>query len=225
MLTVSDFGNTVLLKDRVYEALKADIILGNLAPGEKLNILELANKMNISCAPVREALNILSKDGLVILAPHRQATVAQGSYNEYMTSFALRKMVEPYAAKISTPLIPQERIDEARVILSRVLETPEDVAQYVESDSYVHDMLYCHSGSQILTNVMNQIKTCNMCYRYKVEKSESDAGAQVKICLVATMEHVGIIDALDSRDAERVYNTVLKHIENSFVRNKPAETN
>ena len=50
MERIGAFGETVLLKDRVYEAIKSEIILGNLRPGEKLNILELANKMNIRCA-------------------------------------------------------------------------------------------------------------------------------------------------------------------------------
>ncbi|MEG1773683.1 MAG: GntR family transcriptional regulator [Oscillospiraceae bacterium] len=56
-----DLGNTMLLKDRVYQALKNDIILGKFKAGEQLNMLELCGRMNISSAPLREALSMLGQ--------------------------------------------------------------------------------------------------------------------------------------------------------------------
>ena len=47
------------VKDRVYEILKREIVLGKLKPGEPINIAVLSTKLNISSAPLREALNML----------------------------------------------------------------------------------------------------------------------------------------------------------------------
>ena len=219
MERIGAFGETVLLKDRVYEAIKSEIILGNLRPGEKLNILELANKMNISCAPVREALNILAKDGLVNLAPHRQATVAESSPAEYEASFALRKMIEPYAAKLSIHNIPQSEIDRVRKMLEDVLAEPTNMARYVESDNALHDLLHLYSGSKILSDVMNQLKAYNMYYRYKTEKTAPSLVAKAETTICSTKEHMQILDAVESSDGDRLYDVVLRHIDGSYNRN------
>lgn len=64
-------GTDHSLKHQVYKAIKDDIIFGRLRSGEQLNMLELCNRMHISSAPIREALNMLSKEGLVDLTPQQ----------------------------------------------------------------------------------------------------------------------------------------------------------
>lgn len=222
MDTFENFGNTILIKDRVYNALKREIILGNFKPGERLNILGIANKMNISSAPIREALNMLSKDGLVDLMPHKQAVVAVGELNDFFISVDIRKMLEPYAAKISTLNIPQNKIDAVRAQLNSVLENPSDVVAYVESDMAVHELLHAYAGSKFLSEILTKIKSYTMRFRYLVEKStEGTSNNQISTTIVSTHEHLSIIDALDSRDPERIYSAVLQHIEHYSERNMP----
>lgn len=222
MDSFENFGNTILLKDRVYNALKTEIILGNLKPGERLNILSIANKMNISSAPIREALNMLSKDGLVDLLPHKQAVVAVGGTDEYEISVDIRKMLEPYAAKISTPLIPQNEINSVRNQLKNVLNDPSNVAAYVESDVAVHELLHIYAGSKFLSEILKMVKTYTMRFRYIIEKTEKTLlDREASTIIVSTNEHLSILDALESRDPERVYSAVLQHIEYYSERNKP----
>lgn len=222
MDTFENFGSAVLIKDRVYNALKSEIILGHFKPGERLNILGIANKMNISSAPIREALNMLSKDGLVDLVAHKQAVVAAGGSDEYNISVDIRKMLEPYAAKISVSNIPQDRIDTVRSKLNKVLEDPSDVVAYVESDMAVHELLHSYAGSKFLSEILTMVKTYTMRFRYIVEKTEEAAPArEASTIIVSTHEHLGILDALNSRDPERAYSTVLQHIEHYSERNKP----
>jgi len=222
MDTFENFGSTILIKDRVYNALKTEIILGHFKPGERLNILGIANKMNISSAPIREALNMLSKDGLVDLMPHKQAIVAVGGADEYDISVDIRKMLEPYAAKISTPLIPQNKISEVRAQLDLVLKDPSNVAAYVESDMAVHELLHAYAGSKFLSEILTMVKTYTMRFRYIVEKTEEAIPhREPSAIIVSTHEHLGILDALESRDPERAYSAVLQHIEHYSERNKP----
>lgn len=222
MDTFENFGSTILIKDRVYNALKAEIILGHFKPGERLNILGIANKMNISSAPIREALNMLSKDGLVDLMPHKQAVVAAGGSDEYEISVDIRKMLEPYAAKISTPHIPQNKLDAVRAQLNSVLEDPSNVAAYVESDMAVHELLHTYAGSKFLSEILTMVKTYTMRFRYIVEKIEEVvSNSQTSTTIISTHEHLSIIDALDSRDPEKAYSAVLQHIEHYSERNKP----
>ncbi len=222
MDTFENFGSTVLIKDRVYNALKSEILLGNFKPGERLNILAIANKMNISSAPIREALNMLSKDGLVDLVAHKQAVVAVGELSDFLISVDIRKMLEPYAAKISVSNIPQDKIDAVRLQLNKVLDNPSDIVAYVESDMAVHELLHSYAGSKFLSEILTKVKSYTMRFRYLVEKTEKIASAsEASTIIISTHEHLSIINALDSRDPELAYSVVLQHIEHYSERNKP----
>ena len=110
---VTQFENlkdTMLIRDRVYDALRREILSGGFAPGETLNILGLSKQMGVSCAPVREALNMLNKDGLVDLMPYKKASVAMGTDADYKAAFDLRLMLEPYALLQSIDMIPGSEI-------------------------------------------------------------------------------------------------------------------
>lgn len=213
--------NTLLIKDRVYNILKEEIILGNLKPGKRLNIIEIANKMNISSAPIREALNILSKDGLVDLMPHKSAVVAIGDLEDYRISADIRKLLEPYAAKISTKNIPKESINGVRQQLKNVLESPSDIVSYIESDLALHELLHIYAGSKFLSEMLIMVKTFTMRFRYLIEKTDGRFNRESPEITIATLEHIKILDAIESRDPEYVYSVVLDHIVHYSERNKP----
>ena len=145
----SDVASNMLLKDRVYNTLKNEIILGHLKPGQVLNIYELSAKMNISGAPVREALNMLGKDGFVSLAPRRSATVASATLRDWEVVAEMRLLLEPFAAKISTPDIPQSEIDNLRQRFSYLLTHPEDVYTHLEADRDLHRLLHAHADDRL----------------------------------------------------------------------------
>ena len=221
MDTLENFGNTILLKDRVYNVLKTEIVLGHLKPGQRLNILDLSNKMNISSAPVREALNMLSKDGLVDLLPHKQAVVSSGNSDDWAICIDLREMLEPYAAKISVHKIPQEKIDEIRKQLKSVLEKPDDMTAYIESDIALHDIMYAYAQSKLLSETLTNLKLYTIRIRYSPERFyDNNPSDQKSIIIKSTTEHLNILDALESRDPDRVYTTVLQHIQKYAERNK-----
>lgn len=212
----SDVASNMLLKDRVYNTLKNEIILGHLKPGETLNIYELSAMMNISGAPVREALNMLGKDGFVSLAPRKQATVASASLHDWEVVANMRLLLEPYAAKISTPNIPQKDIDDLRRQLENVLAHPEDVYAYMDSDRAVHHLLHAYADSLILSETLTTLKEHSARARYF--SAEADEQVKQDTSLTATREHLAILDALDSRDPDRVFEAVQKHMQGYIER-------
>ena len=72
-----DLGNYLSLKDRVYQNIKYQIIIGTLKPGTRLPEEELSKIMNISRAPIREAFNRLEKEGFVTIIPRKGAAVSK----------------------------------------------------------------------------------------------------------------------------------------------------
>ena len=98
----SDFGSNPSLKQLVYDNLKERIINGTLKPGMRLREEDLSNEMNISRAPIREALNMLERDGFTTIVPRKGALVSEVKKEDLYYIWELRALLEPYAAKIST---------------------------------------------------------------------------------------------------------------------------
>ena len=67
------------LRDVVFKTLRQAILKGELAPGERLLEVQLADKLGVSRTPVREAIHKLSQEGLVVLIPRKGAEVDRKS--------------------------------------------------------------------------------------------------------------------------------------------------
>jgi DNA-binding GntR family transcriptional regulator len=85
-------------QELVYEALRAEILHAELAPGTRLVIDELARRFDVSAIPVREALSQLQAEGLVDVRPHAGATVAGFSAESVAELFAVMEALEALAA-------------------------------------------------------------------------------------------------------------------------------
>jgi DNA-binding GntR family transcriptional regulator len=89
------------LSDLARDRLRAAIIEGRLKPGEKINIERIADNFGISRTPVREALKALEMDGMVRIEPHRGAVVEPFAWREIGHLYAMRSMLEGYAAELA----------------------------------------------------------------------------------------------------------------------------
>lgn len=219
MTTQMDIGDILLLKDRVYNTIKTQIMMGRYKPGDKLNIVDIAAHMNISCAPVREALSMLSRDGLVNLPPHKKPVVTEPNAEDWSVSMEIRQMLEPYSARLSAPNVPKEDIEEVRREQLRVLADPDDAEAYIDSDMALHRLLYEYAESTLLGEVLSMVKTYNLRVRYVIERALADAPEERRAVRIAsTREHIAILDALERRDPDLAYNAVYEHITNCISR-------
>ena len=80
-----DLQNHRPLREIVYEELKRQILIGEIAPGTRMMEVELADDMGVSRTPVREAIRKLEKEGLVTIEPRRGA---------YASDISIKDMVD-----------------------------------------------------------------------------------------------------------------------------------
>src|SRR5690242_20879680 len=97
-LTVSE---TASLADRVYDRLRQAIIAGDLASGQPVSERSLAGTLGVSVAPVRDALQRLERDGLVVSSPRRATVVADFSRERLREMGLIRVALEAAAAAIA----------------------------------------------------------------------------------------------------------------------------
>lgn len=87
------------LRDRVLDALHDAIVAGELKPGQPLVEMELAAQLGISRAPIREALQILSREGLVETAAYRGTIVRPLTRTDIEELYSLRSALETFALR------------------------------------------------------------------------------------------------------------------------------
>jgi DNA-binding GntR family transcriptional regulator len=86
-----------------YEVLREQIVAGTLAPGERLRLRTLAESLGLSEMPVREALRMLSRDGLVEFSDHRGATVTEIPLADVRETISARMWLEILAVREAVP--------------------------------------------------------------------------------------------------------------------------
>ncbi|MCL4517393.1 MAG: GntR family transcriptional regulator [Firmicutes bacterium] len=100
------------LVEQIRNILREDIVNLRLAPGEKLNVIALAEHFGVSRTPIRDALQLLVEEGLVIVVPRVGYYVVQLSAEDVREISGIRKMMELYAFNLAMQHLTPEKIEE-----------------------------------------------------------------------------------------------------------------
>jgi GntR family transcriptional regulator, rspAB operon transcriptional repressor len=135
-------------RDLVVEAVRAQIISGELEPGAKLNVVDTAQGLDVSQTPAREAFQLLAAEGLVRLSPYRGATVAPLSADEYQEIFLMRVGLEGLAGRLGAERIEDADVREmkARLDEMNVANRVGDINAFLDADRSFHQIHYLASG-------------------------------------------------------------------------------
>lgn len=106
------------LTDRVFKALRSEIITCRLAPGEVLNELEVARRFKTSRTPIREACNRLTQERFLVSVPNKGHIVASISIKNILSLYQLRFIVETACAESAATRLSNTEIQEMEELLT-----------------------------------------------------------------------------------------------------------
>lgn len=111
------------LVDHAADQLREEIVSGELASGERINLEDASARLKMSPIPIREALRILASENLVVPLHHRGYTVSPVTVADLEETYRLRLLLEPVAVQLAVPRLGKvaltqlgrdlERLDEA----------------------------------------------------------------------------------------------------------------
>ncbi|HEY0601601.1 MAG TPA: GntR family transcriptional regulator [Herpetosiphonaceae bacterium] len=110
----------------VYQSLRESIMRGELKPGERLRIEDIAQRLGVSPIPVREALHMLQSERLVENIPHVGATVAKISKASIIEVFTVMEGLELVATRTAAQRLTsadRQRLDELLKAMDRAIES------------------------------------------------------------------------------------------------------
>lgn len=204
------------LRERLYETLKEDILLNKYEPGEELQIDKLAQEFGVSTTPIREALVRLEGDGLVVSIPNRGVQVAPISLDDVRNLYEVRRLLEPYVAKIAARYCEEAEVEALYEKLVHLIEGPTDLAAYINADLELHELMSQHLRNTLLKDILNQVDQHSIRVRYLAESSAG--GLRPEVVELVTREHLKILDAIRKRDEEKAAAATLQHLTNAEAR-------
>lgn len=195
------------LSETTYRSLRSDIVHGLLRPNERLVEAELAERLAVSRTPIRESLQRLAADGLVI-SRRRGWLVYEHTPDEIREIYEIRSALEGYAARLTAEHATEKQLSE----IVSVLQGSRDILhasrkQMVEVNNRFHDTVIEASGNRRLAEEIKRNRLYYFNHRLAVLYSDEEVSA-------SRAQHDRIVQALldrDLREAEEITHTHIEH--------------
>jgi DNA-binding GntR family transcriptional regulator len=143
---------TPTLVEPVADAIRGSILSGRIGPGDRLVEAELARELHVSRGPVREALALLAREGIVVNVPRRGKFVEEFTPRLVDEIYSLRRVLEPYAAaRVISVLDEQgrERLEGAVAEIAAAAAA-DDAQTLAHRDIAFHHLLYKLADNDLL---------------------------------------------------------------------------
>jgi DNA-binding GntR family transcriptional regulator len=183
------------LADAVAQSIREAIVMGKVKPGQKIVEYEVAKKMMISRSPVREALRMLEKDGLVTINPRRGTEVKDISICDVKEIYAIRANLENLATKLAVPNLNDGALKTMQSLVKEMAAKAKanDVAGTFELNEKFHDIIIKASNNQRLCELIHSLRTQIRRFRMASLSREGDLS-------VAYKKHLRVLDACLKKD-------------------------
>lgn len=200
-------GEGESLRDSVYNSLKKAIMTGVLLPDERLMEIPIANQLGVSRTPVREAIQRLEKELLVISSPRCGAKVAGITYKAVKDALDVRIGVETMVVRFAAENITVDQLEELKSINNEIRQTLDEgnVVKISDLDNLLHRKIVEATGNNVLKDIMRMLEEHVLRYRYEYIKSIKGSSRIVE-------EHDLIIEALENKDVEAASKYMMEHI-------------
>lgn len=197
------------LHEQVAQRLRQMLVEGRIAPGAKLNERELAELLNVSRTPLREAIKMLAAEGLVELLPNRGAIALSLTEADVLNTFEVMAGLEAQSGELAAQRITPEELAEIQAMHYEMMAayTRRDLSTYYSLNARIHDAISAAAKNPVLATVYQQVNARLQALRFR---SNQDGEKWTR----AMKEHEKMIEALAARDPAAMREVLLTHLAN-----------
>jgi DNA-binding GntR family transcriptional regulator len=189
------------------DQLRREIVAGELVPGQRVVQEDVAERLGVSIAPVREALRVLEQEGQVTYAPRRGYLVTELRIEDLEEIYALRQLLEERAVRVALPVLDEDALQRVALAARDCVVAAEtgDVAAELEANRRFHFGLLESPGRPHIMRIIRLLWDSTEAYRalyYNSPEERHEAVAAHERILEAV--RLGSADALVAElDAHR----------------------
>jgi DNA-binding GntR family transcriptional regulator len=199
---------SAMVRDRIRQA----ITLGILPSGSRIDQARLAEDLDVSIVPVREALKLLEGEGFVQIIPRRGAFVTETSPDDMQELYDARAIIEGEAAYHAAPRLTDEHIARLEGLygcMDAALKN-RDSAEFKRNNRAFHFTIYDAAGNNHLSSIIAGLWDLAERYRFRHLMFEAQAAS-------LQAEHRAMLAACRSHDAEGLRSALVEHLQQTFT--------
>jgi DNA-binding GntR family transcriptional regulator len=202
----TDGASVELSTEVVHERLRRDILRGVFDPHEPISQVQLSKRLGVSRTPLREALRMLQREGLIYSEPNRRVRVAALTVADLEQLYAARVVVDALQARLAVPRLSGDDVAEMgrRLEAMAELAAQHDLEAWDVHHSAFHDLLKLGEGDRLF-RIARELFDHTERYR-RVYLAEPRAWS------TAAREHAAIHQACLAGDAVAASRQVARHI-------------
>ena len=203
------------LTEQVADSIRQAIFSGSFELGDRLNEADIAERLNVSRGPVREALAQLKQEGIVTMRWHQGAFIMQLSATDIRELSSLRTVLEVFAIRQAAVASTAADISAMNDVLSAMSKGVDEQSDFdmIQLDVQFHDELYRAAHHERLWNAWNSIRSQVM-LSLLVKRHTSNEYYRHKVIA----EHQLLFDVISSRDADACEQAIREHLSGTYDR-------
>jgi DNA-binding GntR family transcriptional regulator len=199
-------GSSRSKKELVSETLRQAILNGELLPGTRLVIDDLAKQLGVSPIPVREALQQLDADGYIVLEPYLGAKVAPIEAESVTEVFSLLETMEVVSSRTACQHLSEADFSALEMILLKMDSLVNEPELWSQENRHFHSFICEKSGTRLIGSLMSKVLDhWDRLHRYFLKDVFARRLRQ------AQREHWEILKSLRTRDPARTETVVRQH--------------
>lgn len=196
------------LNQKVYENLKLSILNGDLAPETKLNETHVAEQLNVSATPVREAFRTLASEGLVEIIPWKGVVVKKFSNDEVLEVYQCREVLEVLAVELAIDKIDKNDLEILDNYI-KISKNSNNISELVKINTDIHEFILDKSGNnklKFLVEILNDV----LLHDRNVSAFDNTRREEI------VDEHVLLLNELKNKNLDKAKEAMRIHIHNGY---------
>jgi DNA-binding GntR family transcriptional regulator len=197
-----------VFRDQIEKAILQALSSGDLHPGDQVNEAEIARQAGISRGPVREAIQHLVGEDLLVSYPHRGTFVAEWTDKDILEIYSMRALLEGYAARLAVRTMTAEQFDELSNIIDKMVQKARegDHASVFEFDLLFHQCMSGYSNHSLLIKLLTNLRR-RINFYIKLDEDTTPSLEQY------AENHYVLLDCIKSKDPEMAETVFREHLE------------
>jgi DNA-binding GntR family transcriptional regulator len=200
------------LFDEVASRLRHRIHTQDLAPGQRLDELELCQEFSVSRTPLREALKVLQSEGLVKLIPRRGCFVTEITGTDLANIFSVLMILEESSTVDAVARMNDSDLRRLKRLHQQLENavTSKNLNAYMEANSNFHEELHAIANNPWRDGIIRDLRRIQMQFRYRSLSLHGRLENSLE-------EHRQLLQALEQRDSKLASSLMRQHIENQWL--------
>ena len=205
--------NENTLTNEIADIVRERILKGEYEIGEKIKESSIAQELNVSRTPIREAFRMLEEEGLLDYLPNRGCYAKGFTKRDVSDIYTVREALEEIAMTWACERITDEEIErlEEQCELMDFYTQKRDMDKILYMNSTFHDIIYNSAGSRFLAQVLRS-------YKGYLDKTRKSVFYEESFLDRIQEEHRAIFEAVKARDTERALEAIRAHLSASRER-------